>query len=78
MGEVAAEVRAGGPDEIQQHKEILEKTEHEEREVRGLVFHQKHMLKLGFDNNHFSKAFTLTLWLHATESLQRQKKANNK
>lgn len=41
VSEVAAEVRAGSTNEIQQHKEILEKTEHEEREVRGLVFFMK-------------------------------------
>lgn len=41
VGEVAAEVRTGSTNEIQQHKEILEKREHEEREVRGLVSSQK-------------------------------------
>lgn len=38
VGEVAAEVRAGSTNEIQQHKEVLEKMEHEEMGVRGLVF----------------------------------------
>lgn len=48
VGEVAAEVRAGSTNEIQQHKEVLEKMEHEEREVRGLVFSWKTHAEAGF------------------------------
>lgn len=48
VGEVASEVRAGSTNEIQQHKEILEKMEHEEREVRGLVCSGKTHAEAGF------------------------------
>lgn len=38
VGEVGAEVWAGSTDEIQQHKEILEEIEQEDRELRWLAF----------------------------------------
>lgn len=48
VGEVASEVRAGSTNEIQQQKEVLEKMEHKEREVRGLVFSWKTHAEAGF------------------------------